>query len=141
MPINRQFMTNRGTAYILYDATPDAESAIAHMHEAQLDGAVISVSIVMPRRKLSRSPPPARRGPPSLDRYEPRGPPGGNWRGPPPPTYSGGGGRRVSTTIPLQIQVTAVAPSTADSLPIVSITIPITTKKVRRRTEAEPATG
>ncbi|MCJ1251776.1 hypothetical protein MMC30_009014 [Trapelia coarctata] len=48
LPMNRQFMTNRGTAYILYDSTPHAESAIAHMHEAQLDGAVISVSIVLP---------------------------------------------------------------------------------------------
>ncbi|MCJ1477207.1 hypothetical protein MMC13_005878 [Lambiella insularis] len=73
LPINRQFMTNRGTAYILY-ATPTAsEAAIAHMHEAQLDGAVIHVSIVLPRRKFSRSPPPARRGglPPFDSRREP----------------------------------------------------------------------
>ncbi|TKA47376.1 hypothetical protein B0A49_11391 [Cryomyces minteri] len=45
MPMNRQFMTNRGTAYICYEAVGDAESAIIHMHEAQLDGAVIDVSI------------------------------------------------------------------------------------------------
>ncbi|KAL9001743.1 MAG: hypothetical protein Q9188_005293 [Gyalolechia gomerana] len=32
-------MTNRGTAYILYSDVADAEAAIAHMHEAQLDGA------------------------------------------------------------------------------------------------------
>ena len=57
-------MTNRGTAYILYSTSAPAESAIAHMHEAQLDGAVIAVSIVLPRRKFSRSPPPARRGAP-----------------------------------------------------------------------------
>ncbi|KAF2843268.1 hypothetical protein M501DRAFT_903990, partial [Patellaria atrata CBS 101060] len=48
LPMNRQFMTNRGTAYIMYHTTASAESAIAHMHEAQIDGAVISVSIVLP---------------------------------------------------------------------------------------------
>ncbi|OJJ33116.1 hypothetical protein ASPWEDRAFT_53160 [Aspergillus wentii DTO 134E9] len=62
IPINRAFMTNRGTAYILYYDPADAEAAIAHMHEAQLDGAVLSVSIVLPRRAFSRSPPPARGG-------------------------------------------------------------------------------
>lgn len=51
-------MTNRGTAYILYYDPADAEAAIAHMHEAQLDGAILNVSIVLPRRKFSRSPPP-----------------------------------------------------------------------------------
>lgn len=51
-------MTNRGTAYILYHDPADAEAAIAHMHEAQLDGAILNVSIVLPRRKFSRSPPP-----------------------------------------------------------------------------------
>lgn len=49
-------MTNRGTAYILYHDPADAEAAIAHMHEAQLDGAVLSVSIVLPRKAFSRSP-------------------------------------------------------------------------------------
>ncbi|KAI1140622.1 RNA-binding domain-containing protein [Hypoxylon sp. FL0543] len=39
MPMNRQFNTNRGTAYILYVHEADAEAAIAHMHEAVLDGA------------------------------------------------------------------------------------------------------
>ncbi|KAJ3938739.1 uncharacterized protein N0V96_011471 [Colletotrichum fioriniae] len=39
LPINRTHGTNRGTAYILYDTEADAEDAIAHMHEAQLDGA------------------------------------------------------------------------------------------------------
>jgi len=29
-------MTNRGTAYIIFNSTASAESAIAHMHEAQL---------------------------------------------------------------------------------------------------------
>lgn len=51
-------MMNRGTAYILYHDPADAEAAIAHMHEAQLDGAVLSVSIVLPRKAFSRSPPP-----------------------------------------------------------------------------------
>lgn len=54
--------TNRGTAYILYASDADAEAAIAHMHESQIDGAVINVSIVLPRRKFSPSPPIARRG-------------------------------------------------------------------------------
>ncbi|KAF1813091.1 hypothetical protein P152DRAFT_365269, partial [Eremomyces bilateralis CBS 781.70] len=45
LPINRQFMTNRGTAYITFNSTGSADTAIANMHEAQLDGAVISVSI------------------------------------------------------------------------------------------------
>ncbi|KAI4102459.1 MAG: hypothetical protein LQ339_004613 [Xanthoria mediterranea] len=88
-------MTNRGTAYILYTNTTDAEAAIAHMHEAQLDGAIIHVSIVLPRRKFSRSPPPARRGgppPPPFDRYDNRGPPPpGAYRGGPPPGSGYGG--------------------------------------------------
>ncbi|OGM40392.1 AAA family ATPase [Aspergillus bombycis] len=58
LPMNKVFMTNRGTAYILYNDPADAEAAIAHMHEAQLDGAVLNVSIVLPRRAFSRSPPP-----------------------------------------------------------------------------------
>ncbi|KAG9781114.1 hypothetical protein KCU88_g3545, partial [Aureobasidium melanogenum] len=40
--VDGQFMTNRGTAYILYDHPSGSEAAIAHMHEAQLDGAVIT---------------------------------------------------------------------------------------------------
>ncbi|KAI9172280.1 Cytochrome P450 monooxygenase himC [Paramyrothecium foliicola] len=62
LPINRTFGTNRGTAYILFDHLSDAEAAITHMHEAQVDGAIINVSIVLPRRKLSPAPPTARRG-------------------------------------------------------------------------------
>ncbi|KAF2487612.1 hypothetical protein BDY17DRAFT_320140 [Neohortaea acidophila] len=42
MPMNKPFLTNRGIAYILYTAPNYAEAAIAHMHEAQLDGAEIS---------------------------------------------------------------------------------------------------
>ncbi|OGE54805.1 hypothetical protein PENARI_c005G04738 [Penicillium arizonense] len=44
LPINKAFMTNRGTAYILYYDPADAEAAIAHMHEAQLDGAILNAS-------------------------------------------------------------------------------------------------
>ncbi|KAE8348830.1 hypothetical protein BDV28DRAFT_142607 [Aspergillus coremiiformis] len=62
LPMNKAFMTNRGTAYILYGDPADAEAAIAHMHEAQLDGAVLNVSIVLPRRAFSRSPPPPQGG-------------------------------------------------------------------------------
>ncbi|KAI2610494.1 RNA-binding domain-containing protein [Hypoxylon sp. NC1633] len=62
MPMNRQYNTNRGTAYILYVHEADAEAAIAHMHEAVLDGTVINVSIVLPRRKFCPSPPTASRG-------------------------------------------------------------------------------
>ncbi|KAI1463733.1 RNA-binding domain-containing protein [Daldinia caldariorum] len=62
MPMNRKHNTNRSTAYILYVNEADAEAAIAHMHEAVLDGAVINVSIVLPRRKFSPSPPTASRG-------------------------------------------------------------------------------
>ena len=95
-------MTNRGTAYIVYTDTPDAEAAIAHMHEAQLDGAIINVSIVLPRRRFSRSPPPPRRGVPSYDRSEARLPPPGSYRGGPfPPTYGPTGGGRYRSP-PLQ---------------------------------------
>ncbi|KAF2795264.1 hypothetical protein K505DRAFT_210329, partial [Melanomma pulvis-pyrius CBS 109.77] len=45
LPMNPAFNTNRGTAYIMYEEIEDAEKAIAKMHEAQLDGAKINVSI------------------------------------------------------------------------------------------------
>ncbi|KAI1488031.1 RNA-binding domain-containing protein [Biscogniauxia mediterranea] len=83
LPLNRQYNTNRGTAYILYVNEADAENAISSMHEAQLDGAVINVSIVLPRRKFSPSPPTASRG----ANIDPRVPaPGFRGRG------AGGGG-------------------------------------------------
>ncbi len=91
-------MTNRGTAYILYDHPSGSEAAIAHMHEAQLDGMVISVSIVLPRRAFSRSPPPARSSrpgpPPSRYGAPPRGPPPARYRSPPARRGGFGGGRR-----------------------------------------------
>ncbi|KAJ6787805.1 hypothetical protein PWT90_01482 [Aphanocladium album] len=87
LPINRTFGTNRGTAYILYDHEADAEAAIANMHEAQVDGATIHVSIVLPRRKLSPPPPTARRG----ANIDPRVPFNGGRRG---GGGGGGGGRR-----------------------------------------------
>ncbi|OTB02837.1 hypothetical protein M426DRAFT_24272 [Hypoxylon sp. CI-4A] len=96
MPINRQRMktlvntlvanllirlfidnTNRGTAYILYVHEADAEAAIAHMHEAVLDGTVINVSIVLPRRKFSPTPPTASRGANIDPRLPAPGPRGG----------------------------------------------------------------
>ncbi|KAK5128522.1 hypothetical protein LTR85_003191 [Meristemomyces frigidus] len=105
MPMNKQFMMNKGIAYILYAEARYAESAIAHMHEAQLDGALINVSIVLPRRRFSRSPPP-KRPPPNRfgephrlrDGPPPRGPPADRAFGgrPPPrasPGYGGRGGR------------------------------------------------
>ncbi|KAG5664722.1 hypothetical protein KAF25_008456 [Fusarium avenaceum] len=99
LPINRTFGTNRGTAYILYDYAGDAESAIAHMHEAQVDGSAINVSIVLPRRKLSPAPPTARRG----ANIDPRVPFVGGRGGPPGAgiqgnngTGGGGGRRRTS---------------------------------------------
>ncbi|KAJ5806955.1 Serine/arginine-rich splicing factor SR45 [Penicillium riverlandense] len=52
LPINRAFMTNRGTAYILYYDPADAEAAIAHMHEAQLDGTTLNVSIAPSARDM-----------------------------------------------------------------------------------------
>ncbi|KAF1953508.1 hypothetical protein CC80DRAFT_385712, partial [Byssothecium circinans] len=48
LPVNPVFNVNRGTAYILYHEIDDAEKAIAKMHDAQLDGAKIAVSIVLP---------------------------------------------------------------------------------------------
>ena len=92
MPINPQFMMNKGIAYILYTDAKYAESAIAHMHEAQVDGALVNVSIVLPRRRFSRSPPSRR---PGVNRF---GEPHRLRDGPPPmrasPGYGGRGGRR-----------------------------------------------
>ncbi|KAL4723965.1 hypothetical protein ACLX1H_008569 [Fusarium chlamydosporum] len=94
LPMNRTFGTNRGTAYILYDYEEDAEAAIANMHEAQVDGSAINVSIVLPRRKLSPAPPTARRGA-NIDPRVPfsggRGGPSGAGTG-----ATGGGRRRMS---------------------------------------------
>ncbi|KHO00224.1 Nucleotide-binding, alpha-beta plait [Metarhizium album ARSEF 1941] len=94
LPMNRTFGTNRGTAYILFDHEADAEAAISHMHEAQVDGATINVSIVLPRRKLSPPPPTARRGANIDPRIPMSGPRGGN--GPPGRGggFNAGGGRR-----------------------------------------------
>lgn len=77
-------------AYILYAYEDDAEAAIAHMHEAQIDGATINVSIVLPRRKFSPPPPVARRG----ANFDPRNPPPGfRGSGPGGMPIGGGGGR------------------------------------------------
>ncbi|KAI1307499.1 hypothetical protein F5Y03DRAFT_352487 [Xylaria venustula] len=87
LPMSRQFGTNRGTAYILYVNEADAEAAIASMHEANLDGAIINVSIVLPRRKFDPSPPTASRG----ANIDPRNP-GPGFRGGPGRGVGGGGG-------------------------------------------------
>lgn len=76
-----QVGTNRGTAYILFRHREDAEAAISNMHEGQIDGAVINVSIVLPRRMLSPEPPLARRGANIDPRVPFNGPPRGG-RGP-----------------------------------------------------------
>lgn len=86
--------TNRGTAYILFAHEPDAEAAIAHMHEAQVDGATINVSIVLARRKMSPPPPLARRGANINPLNPPPGRRGANGGGGPgfgPPGGGGGG--------------------------------------------------
>jgi len=87
--------TNRGTAYILFEDEADAEAAIAHMHEAQIDGSVINVSIVLPRRKFSPSPPTASRGA-NIDPRQPapRGPAGDGFRAGRGGGGGGGGARR-----------------------------------------------
>uniref|UniRef100_A0A093XH78 Arginine/serine-rich protein 45 n=1 Tax=Talaromyces marneffei PM1 TaxID=1077442 RepID=A0A093XH78_TALMA len=72
LPLNQTFMTNRGTAYILYHDAADAEAAVSNMHEAQIDGAVLKVSIVLPKRMFSRSPPPSRRPGPDDRSISPR---------------------------------------------------------------------
>ncbi|OAQ67174.1 nucleotide-binding, alpha-beta plait [Pochonia chlamydosporia 170] len=96
LPINRTFGTNRGTAYILFDHEADAEAAISHMHEAQVDGATINVSIVLPRRKLSPPPPTARRGANIDPRIPMSGPRGGGHPGRGGSFNVGGGRRRGS---------------------------------------------
>ncbi|KAG6006431.1 hypothetical protein E4U21_007049 [Claviceps maximensis] len=100
LPLNRTFGTNRGTAYILFDHETDAESAISHMHEAQVDGAVINVSIVLPRRKLSPPPPTARRGANIDPRVPMSGPRGGGPSARGGGFHVGGGRRRQSPPPP-----------------------------------------
>ncbi|KAI1109506.1 hypothetical protein F5Y14DRAFT_432242 [Nemania sp. NC0429] len=78
--MSRQSGTNRGVAYILYVNEADADAAIASMHEANVDGAIINVSIVLPRRKFNPSPPTASRG----ANIDPRNP---------GPGFRGGSGR------------------------------------------------
>ncbi|KAF2032461.1 hypothetical protein EK21DRAFT_47252, partial [Setomelanomma holmii] len=45
MPTNPTFDINRGIAYVLYEEIDKAECAIAKMHDAQLDGTKLQVSI------------------------------------------------------------------------------------------------
>ena len=95
-------MTNRGSAYILFSDSAQAEASIAHMHEAQIDGATISVSIVLPRRKFSRSPPPARRVLPNREKNDGRGSyPGDSYDSQPSVNHLGPSSRRFRSS-PLQ---------------------------------------
>ncbi|KAF7586888.1 hypothetical protein BBP40_008200 [Aspergillus hancockii] len=50
-------MTNRGTAYILYNDPADAEAAIAHMHEAQLDEEALVAKDISPPTVVILAPP------------------------------------------------------------------------------------
>src|SRR5947207_1659862 len=50
MPMQRYFPVNRGVAYVIYDKPSEADSAIEHMHEGQIDGTVVNVSIVLARQ-------------------------------------------------------------------------------------------
>ncbi|CUS07790.1 unnamed protein product [Tuber aestivum] len=43
MPLNHQYNTNRGVCYVIYHSSSSAHAAIAHMHEGQLDGAVVNL--------------------------------------------------------------------------------------------------
>lgn len=71
MPMNQRLNINRGLCYIVYASSSSANAAISHMHEGQIDGSVITVSIVTPRpsntRKSSFSP--GRRAPIMTKRY------------------------------------------------------------------------
>ncbi|KAJ6446821.1 molybdenum cofactor synthesis protein 2B [Purpureocillium lavendulum] len=62
LPMNRTFNTNRGTAYIMFERQDDAEVAIASMHEGEIDGAIVNVSIVLPRSLMATDPPLVSRG-------------------------------------------------------------------------------
>ncbi|KAG8359962.1 hypothetical protein FVEN_g2624 [Fusarium venenatum] len=134
LPINRTFGTNRGTAYILYDYEEDAEAAIAHMHEAQVDGSAINVSIVLPRRKLSPAPPTARRG----ANIDPRVPFSGGRGGPPGAGMggnngmSGGRGRRRRAQDPQDGKGLADTMTTIRDVAVASIAM---------ATEVDPAAG
>jgi RNA-binding protein with serine-rich domain 1 len=90
-------MTNRGTAYITYTSAADAKTAIAHMHESQLDGVKIGVSIVVPRRKASIPSP--RRGSAARGRYGRYTSPRGYGRG----GGMGGRGRNLDTYRPRSV--------------------------------------
>lgn len=82
MALDPVLKLHQGYAYVVYENPENADDAIAHMHEGQLDGQIIDVSIVIPKRgKLSPSPPPLRRGGPSGRRNGPRSPFGGLGRG------------------------------------------------------------
>ncbi|ODQ56314.1 RNA-binding domain-containing protein, partial [Saitoella complicata NRRL Y-17804] len=44
LPMNRKLNVNRGVAYITFSSVQEAERAVECMHEAEVDGGVVSVS-------------------------------------------------------------------------------------------------
>ncbi|OAQ85034.1 RNA recognition motif domain-containing protein [Purpureocillium lilacinum] len=94
VPMNRTLSQNRGTAYILYEHQADAELALASLHEGEIDGSIVHVSIVLPRSLMAANPPPASRGAnmgPRDRRGSPGYPPAGGYNNNrrPSPGYSG----------------------------------------------------
>ncbi|PSN67499.1 hypothetical protein BS50DRAFT_474229, partial [Corynespora cassiicola Philippines] len=45
LPIHPVFNVNRGTAYIMYTEIGDAEDAVRAMHDSQIDGMKLDVSL------------------------------------------------------------------------------------------------
>ncbi|KAI8576685.1 hypothetical protein K450DRAFT_118858 [Umbelopsis ramanniana AG] len=60
-PFNSKLQSNRGVSYIEYANRSDAEKAIAHMDNGQLDGKILVCVFGEPPRRRSPTPPPARR--------------------------------------------------------------------------------
>lgn len=50
LPLHPKFRVNRGLCYVTYTDFESAKRAVAYMHDAQLDGGRIKVSISVPKR-------------------------------------------------------------------------------------------
>jgi RNA-binding protein with serine-rich domain 1 len=61
VPLSLIVQSNRGVSYIEYANRADAEHAIAHMDNGQLDGKVLVCIFGEPPRRRSPTPPPRRR--------------------------------------------------------------------------------